>query len=177
MCDTSKFPRETLVVELQYKVSFLSKKLNGTPLKEMYQDTMMLDHNLLLFTNKVVFDSIDMDHRLVMAHIAHLGSRIDAVDNFLQVNATQNNHICVLFSKYGMDLTGIILQRMQSIMDADAVNLSQIESFFVSTGAKGVSNVALLMHVAPNRPTLEEQLMERLSYVKARVNKNPAPHQ
>ena len=80
--DASEFFSD-LVKGLQYKVNFLSKKLRSTPLKVIYQDTERLNHKVSALSNKVGFHLPDTEPRTVMEHVAHLGFKIDAVNNIL----------------------------------------------------------------------------------------------
>ena len=81
--DISKFSSEEVIKGLQYKVSFLFKKLRRTPLKEICQDTKRLDHKVLALSNKVGSDLPDMESIMVIEHVAHKGSKIDTLNNVL----------------------------------------------------------------------------------------------
>lgn len=57
-------------------------------------------HEVAALTNKVGLEASDVKPRSVMAHVALLGIRIDDTGAILQVNSTQNEHLCLLFSVF-----------------------------------------------------------------------------
>ena len=84
----------------------------------------------MALSNKAGFDLLDMEPKTVTEQVAHMGTKIDVVNNVLQVDATQNEQVWLLFVTYGLSLSGIISERIKSVLKAVADQLSPIELFF-----------------------------------------------
>ena len=140
----------------------------------IYQDTKRLDHEVLALFNKVIFHLPDAEPRTVKEHVTHLGSKIDAVNNVLQVDATHNEQVRLLFSTYGSSLSGIISECMKLVLKAVADQVNPIELFFTDGRTLHASSLNV---VAPYRPIVGEYLMDRLTHVKGMANQRQTPHQ